>query len=137
MLSRYFPYLAGAFACTLFIFLGLLLLPYPGAHYDEVLFVMSIHNPDFVEYAMKFSFGKVPIMLMTYIGTLKAAIYYPILKYAGAGNYTLRVPTLLITAGSIWLFFLTLRRLAGNWAAFLLSMLLATDVMYLLTAVFD
>jgi hypothetical protein len=137
MLSRYFPYLAGAFACTLFIFLGLLLLPYPGAHYDEVLFVMSIHNPDYVEYAMKFSFGKVPIMLMTYIGTLKAAIYYPILKYVGAGNYTLRVPTLLITAGSIWFFFLTLRRLAGNWTAFLLAMLLATDVMYLLTAVFD
>lgn len=137
MSKKYLPYLAGLAACALFTLLGLTFLPYPGAQYDETLFVSSIHDPGSVEYAMKFGAVKVPIMLMTYIGTLKAAIYAPILHFIGAGNYTLRLPVLAFTAASIWLLFLILKRLSGWQSAFLLALLLATDALYLLTGLFD
>ncbi|WP_321473535.1 glycosyltransferase family 39 protein [uncultured Paludibaculum sp.] len=137
MLKSSLPYLAGLVACLLFLALGLTFIPYPGAQYDETLFVMSIHSPQYVEYAMKFGAVKVPIMLMTYIGTLKAAIYAPILHFFGAGHATLRLPVLLMGTASVWLLFLILKRLSGWKTAFLLALLLATDALYLLTGIFD
>ncbi|MBI4889830.1 MAG: glycosyltransferase family 39 protein [Acidobacteria bacterium] len=138
MKSRYAPYVAGLLVCSLFIGLGLIFIPYPGAQYDEVLFVSAIYRPDQVEATMNLPWlGRVPIMLMTYLGTLKAAIYVPILKLLWPSHYTLRGPMLLAGALSIWLFFLALRRLAGNKAALLASLLLATDSIYLLTCIFD
>lgn len=127
------PYLAGA----LFAALGALFLSYPGAQYDEVFFFNALHGRGVVECAMKFSWGAVPIMLVTYAGTLKAAIYAPLLHWFGPSDITLRVPVLAFGAVSIGLFFLTLRRLTGPAVAALVSLLLATDAVYLLTCVFD
>lgn len=137
MFQRSLPYLAGLLACGLFLALGVIFLPYPGAQYDETLFVMSIHSPQYVEYAMKFGAVQVPIMLMTYIGTLKAAIYAPILHFFGAGNATLRIPVLLMGGASVFLLYLILKRLSGWKTAFLLALLLATDALFLLTDLFD
>lgn len=135
--KKYLPYLAGLGACALFVVLGLIFIPYPGAQYDETLFVSSIYDPGSVEYAMKFGAIKVPIMLMTYIGTLKAALYAPILRLFGAGSATLRLPVLGFCTASIWLLFLILKRLTGWKPAVLMALLLATDALYLLTGVFD
>lgn len=121
----------------LFFALGLVFLPYPGAQYDEVLFASAIYAPDTVEYAMKTRFGPIPVMLITYAGTLKAAIYTPLLRWFEAGHYTLRLPMLLVAALSVALFFLAARRLTGMRAAALAALLLATDAVYLLTSVFD
>lgn len=123
--------------CLLFVALGLLVIQYPGAQYDEVLFVRVIHAPAEIEYVLQTVFGGVPVMLMTYIGTLKAAIYAPILLLAGSGHLTLRVPVLAFGALSIGLFFLALRRLTDTRVAILASLLLASDAIYLLTCVFD
>ncbi len=130
---RLAPYLA----CALFAGLGLLLLPYPGAQYDEVFFFNALHGRGVVEYAMKFSFGAVPIMMVSYAGTLKAALYAPLLHWFDTGDLTLRLPVLVFGAISIGLFFLTARRLAGPRAAGLVTLLLATDAVYLLTCIFD
>ncbi len=118
--------------------LGLIFIPYPGAQYDEVLFVSAIYRPDQVEASMKLPvLGRVPIMLMTYLGTLKAALYVPVLKVLGPNHYTLRGPMLVAGALSIWFFFLALRRVSGNKAALLAALLLATDAIYLQTSIFD
>ncbi len=136
--SRLLPYVAGLAVCFLFLALGLIFIPYPGAQYDETLFTTALFRPQQVEATMKLPFaGRVPSMLMTYIGTLKAAIYAPILKFLPPGHATLRVPVLLFGALSVWFVFLALRRLAGTKAALLASLLLATDALYLLTCVFD
>ena len=137
VIRRWMPYVAGCLVCLLFVALGLLVIQYPGAQYDEVLFVSAIHAPGEIEYVLKTPFGGVPLMLMTYVGTLKAAIYAPILLLLGSGNLTLRLPVLGFGAVSIGLFFLTLRRLTDTRVAILASLLLATDAIYLLTCVFD
>jgi hypothetical protein len=127
------PYLA----CALFAGWGLLFFSYPGAQYDEVFFYNALHGRGVVEYAMKFSWGAVPIMLVTYAGTLKAALYAPLLHWFGTNDATLRLPVLAFGTASVGLFFLTMRRLAGPGVAALVSLLLASDAVYLLTCVFD
>jgi 4-amino-4-deoxy-L-arabinose transferase-like glycosyltransferase len=76
-------------------------------------------------------------MLMSYVGALKAWIYGPILRNLGSNLYTLRVPVLLAGVASLWLFFLLLRRVAGERAALIGCAILATDSLYLLTTTFD
>ena len=76
-------------------------------------------------------------MLMSYVGSLKTQIYGPILRNLGVNLWTLRVPMLLAATVSIWLFFLLLRRLAGDRAALIGCALLACDSLFLLTAAFD
>lgn len=137
MLERAHPWIWAAALIALFTGLGLLFLPYPGAQYDEVLFSAAIYAPETIEYAIKTRSGAIPVMLLTYVGTLKAALYMPLLKWFEAGHLTLRLPMLLAAALSVGLFFLAARRLAGTRAALLAGLLLATDAVYLLTAVFD
>ncbi|MBL0157440.1 MAG: glycosyltransferase family 39 protein [Bryobacterales bacterium] len=129
--------LAAYAACGLFAGLGLLFFGYPGAQYDEVFFYNALHGRGVVEYAMKFGPVSVPIMLVTYAGTLKAALYAPLLHWFGASDATLRLPAIAFGALSVGLFFLVMRRLAGPRAAALVALVLATDAVYLLTCVFD
>lgn len=136
-MRRSLPYLAAAALCALFAALGLVFLRLAGAHYDETLFLSSIYTPQYVEYSIPFRGHFIPLMLMTYIGSLKALLYYPVITLLPASHLALRAPALLATAASLWLVFLSLRRAAGPRAALLASALLATDAVYLLTAVFD
>ncbi len=76
-------------------------------------------------------------MLMSYLGCLKTLIYVPIFKLFGNGPYTVREPALIFGAASVWLFFLLLRRIAGNRAGLVGCWLLATDSLYLLTTCYD
>jgi 4-amino-4-deoxy-L-arabinose transferase-like glycosyltransferase len=130
---------AGALAlCLLFCAIGLWFLPYPGAQYDELLFLNGVLRPEVAEGWVRLPWaGRVPTMLMTYLGTLKALIYAPVFRFFGLDDWTLRVPALLAGALSVWLFFLACRRLAGAGAALAATALLATDACYLLSNVFD
>lgn len=74
---------------------------------------------------------------MTYLGALKSILLRPILVTFGVGLRTVREPMLLAGVASLWLFFLLLRRTAGNRAAFIGCALLACDSLYLLTTCFD
>lgn len=131
--------LAGALLlCALFVTIGLLFLPYPGAQYDELLFLNGVVRPQVAEFWMELPrLGRVPTMQMSYLGTLKALVYAPVFRIWGFNDWTLRMPVLLLGGVSVWLFFLTARRLGGAKAALAATALLATDACYLLTAVFD
>jgi 4-amino-4-deoxy-L-arabinose transferase-like glycosyltransferase len=76
-------------------------------------------------------------MQMTYLGALKAWIYAPVFAIFGTGIFALRLPMLLAGAAGVWLFFLLLRRIAGDRAAVVGCGLLAVDSIYLLTLSFD
>jgi hypothetical protein len=123
--------------CIFFVLAGNLLIPYLGIENDEALFAQGLYHPRGELYSIHIGRSHVPIMLMTYLGALKSWVYGPILKALGISLRTLRQPMLLAGAASIWLFFLLLRRIAGNRAAIFGCALLAVDSLYLLTACFD
>ena len=81
--------------------------------------------------------SSIPLMLMNYVGALKSWLYPRILHSFGANVITLRIPMVLAGAISIWLFFLLLRRIAGERAALVGCTLLAVDSAYLLSLCFD
>jgi hypothetical protein len=116
--------------CGLFILLGAALIPYAGIQNDEALFTIPIYplNPNHLE---------VPLMVMSYVGTLKSLLYLPFFAVGGANVWSLRLPMVLAGALTIWLFYCLTVRVAGRPAALAASALLATDPAFLLPDTFD
>ena len=76
-------------------------------------------------------------MVMTYIGSLKTLVYWPIFRIFGASPWTLRLPVVLLGAITIFVFFHLARASGGARAAAIGAFLLATDPVFLLTNTFD
>ena len=123
-------------ACTFFFLAGQAFLPRLGIQNDEALFGYAFLQPR-AGYIVHLGHSSLPLMLMSYLGTLKAWIYRPVFAVFQAGVWSLREPALLFGVASLWLFFLLLRRIAGARAAVIGCGLLAVDAMYLLTVCFD
>ncbi len=123
--------------CTFFFLAGLAFIPLLGIESDEALIGQGLYQPRSELYWTHIGKTRVPIMLMSYVGALKAWIYGPILRNLGSNLWTLRIPMLLAGTASILLFFGLLRRISGIRAALIGCAILATDAMYLLTATFD
>ncbi len=126
-----------AIACIFFFLAGLAIAPLLGIEADETLFVQGIYSPRAELYSIRIGHASVPLMLMSYVGALKSWLYPRIFHSFGAGVMTLRIPMVLAGTISIWLFFLLLRRIAGERAAVVGCTLLAVDSAYLLTLCFD
>jgi 4-amino-4-deoxy-L-arabinose transferase-like glycosyltransferase len=124
-------------SCSFFLFAGLLLAPLIGIEGDEPLFVQAMYPPRVELYTVEIMHRKVPLMLMTYVGTLKSWIYTPIFQVFGSGVMSMRVPVLLAGSASIWLLYCLLRRIAGPRTGVIGCALLAADSMYLITTCFD
>ncbi len=123
-------------ACVLFFLAGQPFLPRLGIQDDESIFGYAFLRPR-AAYTLPLGHNGLPIMLMSYLGTLKAWLYRPIFSLFGINVWSLREPALLAGAVSIWFLFLFLRRAAGERAALIGCGLLAADSMYLLTVCFD
>jgi 4-amino-4-deoxy-L-arabinose transferase-like glycosyltransferase len=123
-------------ACAFFFLAGQPFLPLLGIQNDEALFECAFLNPRGGAF-VRIGHWHLPVMLMSYVGALKAWLYRPIFALWKPGAWSLREPALLAGAVSIWLFFLLLRRMAGARAAVIGCWLLAVDAMYLLTTAFD
>ena len=128
---------AGLAACGLFILLGALVIPYAGIQADEALFSTALFPHIDKDLALPLLPHHVPLMVMTYIGSLKTIIYWPIFRIFGTGPWTVRLPVVLVGAITIFVFFHLARACAGPWAAALGAFLLATDPVFLLTDTFD
>ena len=111
--------------------------PLLGIEADETLFIQGIYSPRADLYAVRIGHASIPLMLMNYVGALKSWLYPRILHSFGANVMTLRIPMVLAGTISIWLFFLLLRRMAGDRAALVGCTLLAVDSAYLLSLCFD
>jgi 4-amino-4-deoxy-L-arabinose transferase-like glycosyltransferase len=123
-------------ACMFFLLAGQAFLPLLGVQNDEAIFECAFLRPR-AGYSVQVGHSHLPLMLMSYLGTLKAWIYRPIFSIFPPGVWSLREPALLFGVASLWLFFLLLRRVAGTRAAVIGCGLLAVDAMYLLTVTFD
>jgi hypothetical protein len=129
---------AAFLASIFFLLAGQFFVPLLGVQNDEALFAGPLYEPLEALYAWPLPHHQqIPIMLMTYLGCVKTLLYSPIFKLFGNGVYALREPSLIFGAASVWLFFLLLRRIAGNRAALIGCWLLATDSLYLLTTCYD
>jgi 4-amino-4-deoxy-L-arabinose transferase-like glycosyltransferase len=134
ILNFRFPALA---ACLLFFVAGSAFLSHLGLQNDESLFANGIFKPYAVAFTFHIGRSNLPLMLMSYLGALKSWIYRPIFQFFGVGVSAMRVPILLAGTASVWMFYLLLRRVAGERAALVGCGLLAADSLYLLTPCFD
>jgi 4-amino-4-deoxy-L-arabinose transferase-like glycosyltransferase len=124
-------------ACTFFILIGLLFIPYPGIQNDEALFAGPLYGPIAREFRVRVFHHDLSLMLMTYLGSLKTWIYAGIFRLWQPNIWSLRLPMLLAGTITIWLFGRLLLRSCGKTAAVFGCALLVCDCSYLLTTVFD
>ena len=136
LLNRFKCHYHALVSCLFFFLAGRALLPHLGIQNDEALFAAALFDPG-SGYVLKIGHSRLPIMLMSYLGTLKAWIYAPIIHVFGTGISVLRDPVLLAGVASVWLFYLLMLRVAGRRAAVIGCGLLAVDSLYLITVCFD
>jgi 4-amino-4-deoxy-L-arabinose transferase-like glycosyltransferase len=119
----------GALAAILLLFIAtaMLFVNRPGIEADEAL----VANPAL------YSWHHVPLMLMSYMGALKAWFYLALFNLVTPGPVSLRTPTVLAGAVAIWLFFLFIDRTVGRRAAWIGALLLATDSMFVILEAID
>jgi 4-amino-4-deoxy-L-arabinose transferase-like glycosyltransferase len=130
-------YVPAIFLCCIFFFMGCAFIPLTGIQNDEALFASGIYQPVDVQYSVKILGINLPLMIMTYVGALKSWLYTPVFQLWLPSAYSVRLPVLLIGAFTVWLFFVTARKLLGDRAALIGTVLLATDPMFLLATCFD
>ena len=85
--------------------MGCAFAPLAGFQTDEAIFASGIYDPATIPYSAQVFHKKLPLMLMPYMGALKAWLYAPILAIFRPTAYSIRIPVLLIGSITIWLFF--------------------------------
>jgi 4-amino-4-deoxy-L-arabinose transferase-like glycosyltransferase len=126
-----------AAAIAFFLLSGMAFIGSLGIESDEALPAGPLYQPKYWYYACHFGHARIPLMHMSYLGTLKTWIWRPVFHYCGTGVWPLRFPALLAGAASIWIFYRFLRATVGARAAVIGCAILAADSQYLLTSTFD
>jgi hypothetical protein len=126
-----------AVACGLFVLLGALLVPRAGIQNDEALFSSPLFNTLDVSPLRRLLHLDVPLMVMSYLGSLKSLLYIPILGLFGSSVWAVRLPMVLAGAATVWFFYQLVRELLGPRAALWGAFLLATDPLFVMTDTFD
>jgi 4-amino-4-deoxy-L-arabinose transferase-like glycosyltransferase len=124
-------------ACIWFTLCGIVFIPYAGIEADEALFAGPLYSRLPREFRIRPFHQDVPLMLMSYLGTLKTWVYAGIFHVWRPGIWSVRLPAVIIGAITIWVLFLLLQRASGARAALIGCALLATDATFLLTTTFD
>jgi hypothetical protein len=124
-------------AIAFFVFSGMAFIGSLGIEADEALPAGPLYQPKSWYYAWHLGHARIPLMHMSYLGTLKTWIWRPIFQYWGTGVWPLRFPALMAGAVGIWLFYRFLRATVGARAAVIGCAILAADSQYLLTTTFD
>src|SRR6266480_4457933 len=117
--------MAIASAC-LFTFLAAYRIQLPGLYYDEVNFVNASQGaPDNTFIYMKL--GSVPLLIMPYLGALKAWIYAPVFHLFGVSPLTVRLPAILLAAVTLLIFYYAIRDALGLIWAVVTIWIMAVD----------
>jgi 4-amino-4-deoxy-L-arabinose transferase-like glycosyltransferase len=125
-----------AAASLLFILLGAIVIPYGGVQNDEALFAAPLYELNSKDFCFTAFHRQIPIMVMSYVGTLKTLLYVPILAIFGPSVWSVRLPMVLLGATTVFIFYHLSRRSCPR-TAWLAAFLLATDPSFLLTNAFD
>jgi 4-amino-4-deoxy-L-arabinose transferase-like glycosyltransferase len=114
----------------LFVLTSLIHLNKPGIQYDEVLFVNAALGGIDNSFIAK-KIGNLPIMLMPYIGALKAYIYFPIFKIFPVSAYTVRIPVIILGALTLFFTYKYISMIFNNRIALMTILLLVFDASFL------
>lgn len=120
-----------------FVAAGLAFIGKAGLHFDAAYELACFYNCSSIAYKPTLLGHTIPVMVIQYLGSLKAWLYWPLLTYLNVTPMVLRVPLLLTAAGSVWLSFGLLDRISGRPAAIAGSLLLATDSVFLIASTYD
>ena len=115
-----------------FVAAGMLFVPRLGIEADEAIVTNGIYDHGDPWYSWKFAGSELPIMLLSYLGAIKAWFYNGLFLFIPPRPIPLRLPMLLLAAGTLWIFFELLDRTMSRRAAWIGTLLLATDTSYLL-----
>lgn len=115
---------------SVYVVLAVIKLGHPGLQYDELLFGNAALGNSTGIFIHKVKFG-IPIMLMPYIGALKAYIYYPIFAVFETSYATVRLPMIFLTAVSLWLIYKFVSKGADFSVAVLSILFLAADACFI------
>jgi hypothetical protein len=112
---------------AVFVWLGRSDLRLPGLQYDEALFINASLGGPTDAFVYRRLFG-IPVLLMPYIGALKAYLFAPVFAVWGVSVETIRGPAILLSGLSVLLGY-ELGRLAtgSRWLGAMLALLMATD----------
>jgi hypothetical protein len=120
-----------------FMAAALLFVPRLGIEADEAMVGNGIYQRAAPLYSWHFGDNEVPVMLLSYLGALKTWLVHPWLDLWAPGRTSLRFPMIVAGAVTLWLFFLLVDRLEGRRAAWIGTLLLATDTSFLLIEATD
>lgn len=87
-----------------YLILAVIKLSFPGFQYDELLFGNAALG-DFDGTFVHKKIFKIPLMLMPYIGALKAYFYAPIFLCFETSYASVRLPMIFLSAVSLWLIY--------------------------------
>ncbi|MEZ5362749.1 MAG: glycosyltransferase family 39 protein [Bryobacterales bacterium] len=118
-----------------FLLASCLWIDRPGPGPDEALFAQALFPapPGGPAWRVTLFGHEIPVMLMTYLGALKAWLYVPVVRLFGTGPAALRLPMLAAGALTILVLFEWIRRWSGGLAAVWTSWLLALDPTFVWT----
>jgi 4-amino-4-deoxy-L-arabinose transferase-like glycosyltransferase len=125
------PLLAAYVSYLLFSWSALSL---PGLQYDEVLFANAAlgHLDDsFLVYEWDLAGLKVPVMLMSYIGALKAYIYAVVFNLFPTSPASVRLPVTLLGLATLFCIYKVSDRMFGKGVALCAAWVVATDPSYI------
>lgn len=137
--------LALGLSCCFTILAGCSFISYAGIQMDEALFAGPYYQPASREFRVRLFHHDIPVMVMTYIGTLKTLLFWPIFAIFRSGfeanpllaAWVIRLPMVLIGALTVFIFFYLVKRSADLRTAVIAAILLASDPTFLLTNTFD
>lgn len=119
-----------AASVLLFIALGVWNLCLPGLQYDEALFINAALGGITDSFVHRRLFG-IPVMLMPYIGALKAYLFAPVFALFGVSVETIRLPAIALSSVSVLLGYkLGCLTMGDRWLGAMLSLLMATDPIF-------
>jgi dolichyl-phosphate-mannose-protein mannosyltransferase len=133
---RYLPWALAIAAASVFVLVASYRIHLPGLYMDEVDFVNAARGgPDNTMIYKRL--GSVPLLIMPYIGALKAWIYAPVFWLFGVSALTIRLPAILLGAATLLIFFQLMQsRVGGVWAVIAIW-LIAIDPTNLFTSRLD
>ena len=137
--ARYNPatWLALGAISLLFLVLGWPFARRLGIEVDEAIVGNGIYPGISAHYSWWLFGNEIPVMLLSYMGTLKTWIDNAVFAVFKPGQFSLRLPMMLAGVAALWLFFRFVDRVAGRPAAWIATLLLATDTSFLLSDTID
>jgi hypothetical protein len=110
----------------LYLIIGTFRLDRPGLYYDEMLFVNAAIGADSTTFIF-LRIGRLPVLLMPYLGALKAWLYTPLFAAFGVSPAVVRLPVLLLGLGSVGVTYLLCREALSRRASLAVAALTALD----------